>query len=177
MVAGTLQECNGGRMVCSGVMWLHLLCLDCNDLWIHSYAHTGLCLEALTLFIEMQTTVLLLNPNEATYIRRKGLPLTIVLGLGSALVDLYAKCGCSDNADKHSKLVAACEELRGTPGLFSSMCEANVKAHGRGIHWHFVSNDPGLWRQPRIEHYGCMIDLLVRAGLIDEAYQFIKTMR
>lgn len=55
-----------GIQVCSGVMWLHLLCLDCNDLWIHSYAHTGLCLEALTLFIEMQTTVLLLNPNEAT---------------------------------------------------------------------------------------------------------------
>uniref|UniRef100_A0A0E0KRY5 DYW domain-containing protein n=1 Tax=Oryza punctata TaxID=4537 RepID=A0A0E0KRY5_ORYPU len=48
----------------------------------------------------MQTTVLLLNPNDATYIRRKGLPLTVVLG--TALVDLYAKCGCSDNADKHS---------------------------------------------------------------------------
>ena len=46
-------------------MWLHLLCLDCNDLWIHSYTETYLCLEALALFIEMQTTVLLLNPNEA----------------------------------------------------------------------------------------------------------------
>uniref|UniRef100_A0A0E0PAL6 Uncharacterized protein n=1 Tax=Oryza rufipogon TaxID=4529 RepID=A0A0E0PAL6_ORYRU len=35
-----------------------------------SYTETYLCLEALALFIEMQTTVLLLNPNEAFLIWR-----------------------------------------------------------------------------------------------------------
>ncbi|KAJ7969047.1 Pentatricopeptide repeat-containing protein family [Quillaja saponaria] len=29
---------------------------------------------------------------------------------------------------------------------------------------------------PRIEHYGCMIDLLSRAGLVKEAYQYIQEM-
>ncbi|XVF64553.1 hypothetical protein PTKIN_Ptkin09bG0177900 [Pterospermum kingtungense] len=29
---------------------------------------------------------------------------------------------------------------------------------------------------PEIEHYGCMVDLLSRAGLLQEAYEFIKNM-
>ncbi|XP_031481586.1 pentatricopeptide repeat-containing protein At5g66520-like [Nymphaea colorata] len=29
---------------------------------------------------------------------------------------------------------------------------------------------------PQIEHYGCMVDLLSRAGLLKEAYEFIKNM-
>lgn len=29
---------------------------------------------------------------------------------------------------------------------------------------------------PRIEHYGCMVDLLARAGLLEEAHQLIKEM-
>ncbi|XWS67425.1 hypothetical protein CRYUN_Cryun04dG0005500 [Craigia yunnanensis] len=29
---------------------------------------------------------------------------------------------------------------------------------------------------PRIEHYGCMVDLLGRAGLVKEAYQYIQNM-
>ncbi|XP_022762651.1 pentatricopeptide repeat-containing protein At4g21065 [Durio zibethinus] len=29
---------------------------------------------------------------------------------------------------------------------------------------------------PRIEHYGCMVDLLGRAGLVKEAYQYIQSM-
>lgn len=30
--------------------------------------------------------------------------------------------------------------------------------------------------KPRMEHYGCMVDLLGRAGLIEDAFQFIKEM-
>ncbi|KAF3636332.1 hypothetical protein FXO38_24254 [Capsicum annuum] len=37
-----------------------------------------------------------------------------------------------------------------------------------------------MWRvhklKPRIEHYGCMVDLLGRAGLIDEAMEFVQHM-
>jgi pentatricopeptide repeat protein len=29
---------------------------------------------------------------------------------------------------------------------------------------------------PEVEHYGCVVDLLSRAGLLDEAYNFIKKM-
>lgn len=37
-----------------------------------------------------------------------------------------------------------------------------------------MSKDFGI--VPKIEHYGCMVDLLSRAGLIDEAIELIKTM-
>ncbi|EXC33630.1 hypothetical protein L484_013827 [Morus notabilis] len=30
--------------------------------------------------------------------------------------------------------------------------------------------------RPRIEHYGCIVDMPGRAGLIEEAYQVIKNM-
>ncbi|CAA7043635.1 unnamed protein product [Microthlaspi erraticum] len=36
------------------------------------------------------------------------------------------------------------------------------------------SNDKSL--QPRKEHYACMVDLLGRSGLLEEAYEFIKEM-
>ncbi|GFP86848.1 pentatricopeptide repeat-containing protein at5g66520 [Phtheirospermum japonicum] len=31
--------------------------------------------------------------------------------------------------------------------------------------------------EPRIEHYGCVVDVLGRAGLIDETIRFVETMR
>lgn len=37
-----------------------------------------------------------------------------------------------------------------------------------------MSKDYGI--APRIEHYGCMVDLLSRAGLLQEAHEFIKNM-
>ncbi|KAK9104339.1 hypothetical protein Scep_021183 [Stephania cephalantha] len=40
----------------------------------------------------------------------------------------------------------------------------------------FVSMSRDFGIEPRIEHYGCMVDILGRAGFIEEAYQFIKNM-
>ncbi|OVA00073.1 Pentatricopeptide repeat [Macleaya cordata] len=37
-----------------------------------------------------------------------------------------------------------------------------------------MKKDHGI--EPRIEHYGCMVDLLGRLGWLEEAYNFIKTM-
>lgn len=40
----------------------------------------------------------------------------------------------------------------------------------------FVSMSRDFDIEPRMEHYGCMVDILGRAGLVEEAYQFIKNM-
>ncbi|GJN27262.1 hypothetical protein PR202_gb15268 [Eleusine coracana subsp. coracana] len=83
---------------------------------ISGYTQADQCQEALALFSRMQATKL--EPNDVTmvsvlsacavlgaletgkwvhsYVRRKHLPLTVVLG--TALVDFYAKCGCIDSA-------------------------------------------------------------------------------
>ncbi|KAL6652517.1 hypothetical protein ACP70R_011442 [Stipagrostis hirtigluma subsp. patula] len=192
---------------------------------ISGYTQADQCQEALALFSEMQVAEV--EPNDVTmvsvlsacavlsaletgkwvhsYIRRKRLPLTVVLG--TALVDFYAKCGCIDSAVeafeampvKNSWTWTALIKGMASNGrgkealeLFSSMCEANIEPtdvtfigvllacshnclveEGRQ-YFDSMTLDYGI--KPRIEHYGCMVDLLGRAGLVDEAYQFIITM-
>jgi len=140
-----------------------------------------------------------------SYIRRKRLPLAIILG--TALVDFYAKCGCIDDAVeafksmpvKNSWTWTALIKGMATNGrgrealeLFSSMRKASIEPtdvtfigvlmacshsclveEGRR-HFDSMTQDYGI--KPRVEHYGCIVDLLGRAGLVDEAYQFIRTM-
>ncbi|KAK0586765.1 hypothetical protein LWI29_011913 [Acer saccharum] len=58
-------------------------------------------------------------------------------------------------------------------GVLSACSHAGLVDEGRGF---FVSMSRDFGIDPRTEHYGCMVDILGRAGLIAEAYQFIKTM-
>ncbi|KAF5782807.1 putative tetratricopeptide-like helical domain superfamily, DYW domain-containing protein [Helianthus annuus] len=44
-------------------------------------------------------------------------------------------------------------------------------------HEYFTSMSKDYGIVPQIEHYGCMVDLLSRAGLLKEAREFIKSMR
>ncbi|KVH90937.1 pentatricopeptide repeat-containing protein At5g56310 [Cynara cardunculus var. scolymus] len=43
-------------------------------------------------------------------------------------------------------------------------------------HWHFNNLLPRYGLQPRVEHYGCMIDLLGRAGCLWEAQELLNLM-
>jgi pentatricopeptide repeat protein len=58
-------------------------------------------------------------------------------------------------------------------GVLSACCHAGLVDEGRQYfdcmsqHYHIL---------PTLEHYGCMIDLLSRAGQLDEALDFIKKM-
>lgn len=58
-------------------------------------------------------------------------------------------------------------------GVLSACNHAGMVDEGRN-YFTSMSRDFGI--EPRIEHYGCMVDILGRAGLIEEAYEFIKNM-
>lgn len=58
-------------------------------------------------------------------------------------------------------------------GVLSACSHAGLVDEGRDL---FVSMSRDFGIEPRIEHYGCMVDILGRAGLIEEAFQFIKNM-
>jgi len=127
---------------------------------ISGYTQADQCQKALALFSEMQVADV--EPNDVTmvsvlsacavlgaletgkwvhsYIRKKCLPLTVVLG--TALVDFYAKCGCIDSAVeafesmpvKNSwtwtaliKGMASNGRGREALELFSSMCKASIE--------------------------------------------------
>ncbi|XP_076891745.1 pentatricopeptide repeat-containing protein At1g31430-like [Bidens hawaiensis] len=130
--------------------------------------------------------------------------ITIDAVCGTALIDMYAKCGCIDKCldvfyrlnekDTASWTSIICAlSINGKPDkaleLFYQMKESGFKpdditfigvlnacSHGGLVEegWmHFESMKSLYNIEPKIEHYGCLIDLLGRAGLLKEAEKVI----
>ncbi|XP_004246883.1 putative pentatricopeptide repeat-containing protein At3g08820 [Solanum lycopersicum] len=128
--------------------------------------------------------------------------------LGTALIDMYAKCGRMVSAweifkqmlvkkDRviwnavlsglamhgYVKSAFCCfsqvEKLGIKPngntfiGLLCACTHAGLVDEGRK---YFQSMTHLYSLEPSIEHYGCMVDLLGRAGLLDEAHSLIESM-
>lgn len=138
------------------------------------------------------------------HIERNEIPCD--MRLNTALVDMLAKCGDTRSAmqlfDKMterdvSAWTAAIGAMavegngEGATGLFNQMLAQGVKpdvvvfvqvltacSHAglveQGQHIFRLMEDHGI--SPQVEHYGCMVDLLGRAGLLREAFDLIKTM-
>lgn len=128
--------------------------------------------------------------------------------LGSALIDMYSKCGLIDDAYRVFKSV--CHQRRvgdwnsmitgfGLHGLgrealdvFHEMEKLEIKpdeitflgilnacSHSGSTEegrYYFKHMKEELQIEPRMQHYGCLIDLLGRAGLIEEAMRVVKEM-
>ena len=60
------------------------------------------------------------------------------------------------------------------PGNLSACTHAGLVSEG----WRFFHQMKDEYRiEPKIEHYGCMVNLLGCAGHLDEAYELIQTMK
>ncbi|KAF6140340.1 hypothetical protein GIB67_011359 [Kingdonia uniflora] len=59
-------------------------------------------------------------------------------------------------------------------GVLSACSHAGLVVEGRGF-FNLMKEEYGI--EPKIEHYGCIVDLLGRAGFLDEAYELVKTMK
>ncbi|KAG6382641.1 hypothetical protein SASPL_157679 [Salvia splendens] len=139
------------------------------------------------------------------YIERNGIELDAYIG--TALVDLYAKCGLVETA---KEVFASCREQNvalwnamlmgfaihgdGSSLLryFTRMVEDGMKPDGVTIlgvlvgcsHSGMISEAKSIFAKmesaygvPReLKHYGCMADLLARAGMIREAVEMIRGM-
>ncbi|XP_020585755.1 pentatricopeptide repeat-containing protein At5g66520-like [Phalaenopsis equestris] len=138
-------------------------------------------------------------------IKNVNFPLT--MALGTALVDMYAKCGCIDLAQNvfyhmpkrdvfawnamicgiasHGQGKEALElfqqfineGLNPTAvtfvGILNACSRAGLVDEGRRF-FNSMANEYGI--EPEMEHYGCMVDLFGRAGLIPEALELIQGM-
>lgn len=181
--------------------------------------------EAFDLFQEMQVSPV--KPNEVTmvtllsacsqlgalemgvwihrYIEKEKFYLDVALG--TALVDMYAKCGNIEksllifnqmmerntltwtaiicglashghgrDAIKHFRrmIESGLEPDEVTfLGVLSACCHAGLVDEGRV----FFSQMSSKYRvQPKQKHYSCMVDLLGRAGLLQEAEELIRSM-
>ncbi|KAG6424601.1 hypothetical protein SASPL_115019 [Salvia splendens] len=110
------------------------------------------------------------------YVEEEQLPMDAVLG--TAIVDMYAKSGLLDKVvDVFNQL-----EIKDVKSWTAMISGCGV--HGQANHapWRLDERRVELFREDgeclsvktEIEHYGCMIDLLGRAGLLEEAYELIK---
>lgn len=137
------------------------------------------------------------------YVRRGGWRDVIV---ESALVDLYAKCGCIDYAQTifyqmpvrnlitwNSMIRGLAQNGRGEEalGIFNQMVKEGIKpdyisfigilfaCSHRGLvnegREYFTSMTKDYGIKAGIEHYSCMVDLLGRAGHLEEAENLVET--
>jgi len=137
----------------------------------------------------------------------ESLRFRISVAIGTALVDMYAKCGCIEESRglfdgmmerdiwtwtvmicglaSHDRakeaLVLFREFIREgfSPvnvifvGVLNACSRAGLVSDGR-YYFKLMVDVYGI--PPEMEHYGCMVDLFARAGLIDEAVRLIETM-
>lgn len=127
--------------------------------------------------------------------------------LGTALIDLYAKCGSVAQAMEVFKGMrrkdcvvfnavisglAMCGHVGAAFGVFGQMGKVGMQPDGNTFvgllcgctHAGLVDDGRQYFSgmscvfsvTPTIEHYGCMVDLLARAGLLVEAQDLIKSM-
>lgn len=140
-----------------------------------------------------------------SYIDRNKLRLSAVIG--TALVDMYSKCGDLVSAfyvfqkilerdavawnaiimgfsmnGESRKALSFFQRMKNEGvrpndvtilGVLCACVHSGLVDEGRQCFNH-MSKELGL--VPKLEHYGCMVDLLGRAGLLNEAYQVIKAM-
>ncbi|WOL13839.1 pentatricopeptide repeat-containing protein [Canna indica] len=194
---------------------------------IDMYAQNGLSDEAIKLFHSMREAKV--EPDKITivgvlsacaaigalelgalldaYASSNGLYQNVYVG--TALVDMHAKCGNLDRAKEifdimpyrnivtwNAMISAFAFNGQGEEAisLFTQMidekqglCPNDITFIGvlsacvhcrlvnEGRHWFDVMQSAyGII--PKIEHYSCMVDLLARAGLLEEAWEFIEKM-
>jgi pentatricopeptide repeat protein len=58
--------------------------------------------------------------------------------------------------------------------ILTACCHSGLVEEGRRYFYQMISQQNNL--SPRLEHYGCMVDMLCRAGHLDEAQALIKSM-
>ncbi|XP_057852255.2 pentatricopeptide repeat-containing protein At3g12770 [Cryptomeria japonica] len=189
------------------------------------YVQNGHAGDALTLFNQLQAANV--KPDSATvvivlsacahlgalqygegihaYIIRSGLELHV--SVGTAIIDMYGKCGCVDfsfklfekmcsrDAASWNAMIAAygmngygenalalfsqMQQVGPMPNHITFICVLSACAHSGLVNegWqYFDCMRHNYCITPRIEHYACMVDLLGRVGLLNEAHKFIINM-
>lgn len=136
------------------------------------------------------------------YVKRNGVELNVIVA--TAIIDMYCKCGDIETArlvfknaprrglsSWNSMMLGlatnGCHEevfglfleleqssIRPDSVTFIGLLKASNQVDEARKYFRLMTERYGI--EPRIEHYGCVVDVLGRAGLIEEATEFIRTM-
>lgn len=204
---------------------IHEKDIVCWSAMIQGYASNGLPKEALDMFFQMQRE----NLTPDCYAMVGVLSACASLGaldfgnwamclldgdeflynpvLGTALIDMYAKCGSMLQAWEIFKMMKGKDHVvynavisglamnghvKAAFGVFGEMEKNGIQPDGNTFvgllcgcthaglvkdgRKYFYSMSHVYSLTPTIEHFGCVVDLLARAGLLIEAHDLIKSM-
>ncbi|KAL0364702.1 UNVERIFIED_CONTAM: Pentatricopeptide repeat-containing protein, mitochondrial [Sesamum angustifolium] len=97
----------------------------------------------------------------------------------TSMITGFAKHGYGDEALSVFQWMESLEDDNVRPdeitflGVLCACSHSGYVNEGR----HYFQSMIETWGiEPKIEHFGCMVDLLSRAGLLDEAYELVKSM-
>lgn len=192
---------------------------------ISGCSQSGLCKEALAFFEEMVGAGIVPNTPAVVstvsacaqlraleqgerlhgYVKEHGLEINVIIG--TALIDMYGKCGdinmalqifnkmpmknvftwnsmmaglALNGCGKRALVLFWKMQMMGlTPNSRTFIAVLSACSHSGLVdegHWFFSLMIQGYGIKPELEHYGCMVDLLARAGLIKEALNFVEGM-
>ncbi|XP_011624832.2 pentatricopeptide repeat-containing protein At5g66520-like [Amborella trichopoda] len=195
-----------GAMICG---YVHNMHYDCSLEIFREMMGSGMVPSGFILSIVLRACASLGALDQGkwvhAYMGRHGVVMDVIVG--TALVDMYAKCGCIALAEQifvvmHNRnvltwtamiyglamhgyterclaLFLEMERERVKPNeltFVAVLCACNhggLVEEGRKL-FGSMSRDHGI--EPGLIHYGCMVDLLGRAGLIAEAMEVVKGM-
>ncbi|KAK1392802.1 Pentatricopeptide repeat-containing protein [Heracleum sosnowskyi] len=98
--------------------------------------------------------------------------------IGTSMIDMYFKCGCIEMA------LRTFSKLSSRNVLTWNALLGGLAVHGYAC-CHSGMADEGLWHfyqmetyniSPGLEHYGCIVNLLCKADLLDEAQNIVRSM-
>lgn len=195
------------------------------NVMIAVYVNNSLAAEAVDLYLDMEAhgiqpdsvslasvlpacgdlSAILLGRRIHKYIGSRNLLPDLLLE--NALLDMYAKCGCLEEAravfdemnfrdvvswtcmisaygmsGRGQDAVALFSDMQDSSfspdsiafvAIISACSHAGLLSEGRYLYSMMIEK---YKITPRIEHFSCMVDLLGRAGQVEEAYEFIKQM-
>lgn len=143
--------------------------------WVHSYMqNNGISISVLvgTALIDMYSKCGSLEEARMVF---DGMKFKDVVAWNSMIVG-YAMHGFSQEAlelfkDMRRKFLQPTDIT--FIGILNACAHAGLVSEGWGF---FRSMEDEFGIDPKIEHYGCMVNLLGRAGHLEEAYELIKNM-
>lgn len=161
--------------------------------------------SVLSVCTHMGSLGLLAGKSVHGFMMKNGWDLSVVSG--TVLVSMYAKCGCLKFASHVFALMQERNVISWTSlicgfaqhgysevalAIFEKMQLAGIKPNeltftgvlSACVHAGLVTEGHEYFKmiqrcglEPRIQHYGCVVDLLGKAGKLEEAYEIIKSMK
>lgn len=135
------------------------LLVSLNNALIHMYASCGMIDEASKVFSKMPWKNTVSWTSIITGLAKQG--------RGEEALDVFRSMLMSSGVNQVRP-----DEITFIGVLFACS-HAGFVGEGRHL---FKSMNQTWGISPKIEHYGCMVDLLSRAGFLDEAYRLVETM-